>query len=110
MPLDIFDHFADHLSKCAKLYRSSTEKEIRRTLLSNLFITCDVDEVVLSESQLSHFLAISVDGSSRQTKDHHAFRGIFREITRKHQIHAPESQTMLVMIVMANEMMCLVDL
>ncbi|XP_078681954.1 EF-hand calcium-binding domain-containing protein 5-like isoform X2 [Branchiostoma floridae x Branchiostoma belcheri] len=41
LPAEVFDQFSRHLAKCALAHREAAEREARRIILSNLFITCD---------------------------------------------------------------------
>ncbi|XP_064653184.1 EF-hand calcium-binding domain-containing protein 5-like isoform X4 [Lineus longissimus] len=41
MPSDVFDQFIVHLSRCALAYRASNERDSRKAVLTNLFMSCD---------------------------------------------------------------------
>jgi hypothetical protein len=41
MPSDVFDQFIVHLSRCALAYRASNERDSRKAILTNLFMSCD---------------------------------------------------------------------
>ncbi|XP_055862076.1 EF-hand calcium-binding domain-containing protein 5-like isoform X4 [Biomphalaria glabrata] len=41
LSMDIFEAFMIHMNKCAAIYRAAAEKEVRRNMLTNLFLMCD---------------------------------------------------------------------
>ncbi|KAK0054151.1 EF-hand calcium-binding domain-containing protein 5 [Biomphalaria pfeifferi] len=41
LSMDIFEAFMIHMNKCAANYRAAAEKEVRRNMLTNLFLMCD---------------------------------------------------------------------
>lgn len=41
LPIEVFEQFMVHMSKCAAAHRASAERENRRIILTNLFILCD---------------------------------------------------------------------
>ncbi len=41
LPGEIFDQFMIHFSRCALAYRQSSERDQRRILLTQLFVSCD---------------------------------------------------------------------
>ncbi|PAA85876.1 hypothetical protein BOX15_Mlig022953g2, partial [Macrostomum lignano] len=51
MPFDLFEEFTNHLGECALTYKRRAERELRRTILSDLFISCDHDEIGMLDRQ-----------------------------------------------------------
>ncbi|XP_035826955.1 EF-hand calcium-binding domain-containing protein 5 [Aplysia californica] len=41
LPIEVFEQFMTHMSKCAAAHRASAERENRRIILTNLFLLCD---------------------------------------------------------------------
>lgn len=41
LPIEVFEQFMSHMSKCAAAHRASAERENRRIILTNLFLLCD---------------------------------------------------------------------
>ncbi len=45
MPSEVFDQFMVHMSRCAMAFRAATEREERRVVITQLFISCDATGV-----------------------------------------------------------------
>ncbi|KAI8782451.1 EF-hand calcium-binding domain-containing protein 5 [Biomphalaria glabrata] len=51
LSMDIFEAFMIHMNKCAAIYRAAAEKEVRRNMLTNLFLMCDHGRLGLLDRQ-----------------------------------------------------------
>lgn len=47
MPAAVFVKFREHLHNCISVYKNALEKEHRKNMLINVFISCDHDQVGL---------------------------------------------------------------
>ncbi|CAH1233917.1 EFCAB5 [Branchiostoma lanceolatum] len=69
LPAEVFDQFSRHLAKCALAHREAAEREARRIILSNLFISCDHTSIgLLDRHRILALFEKFWDGANTEVK------------------------------------------